>query len=341
MSAPAPQHAQHLGGRLAAAHHDRVALVVAAPAGERAATSRNTARDRLTLDDRRDPEHHDDEPRVLVAAEDERHDRRRGRARRAWRPWRCRTTPTRCEPSRLRPVEVEGLVGDAPHDAGSAPAAARSRENGGMSPRPNTWKRDRRRRRSSTPAISARSVGERQVLEEPRVGLQHARLAANSLQRASMYSRTRSREDAADRSAPRAPAARVGRSGRRRASNVRIAADQRVHRLLGEEDRGGRRRRRRRARSSSPARRRARARSWAGRPPPPPGARCRSPPPTGRARRGSARRARPPRRPAASRGTSRRARPARAGAPPRARCRRRRSRRPSRVAAATARSTRL
>src|SRR5439155_9138446 len=69
-----PQHSQDFGGRLAAADHHRVALVVAAPPGKAQGLPEDPARE-AGGDDRGDPEGQDDDAGVVVGAERERHDR--------------------------------------------------------------------------------------------------------------------------------------------------------------------------------------------------------------------------------------------------------------------------
>ena len=69
---PAPvEDAQHLGGRLPAAHHDRVAKVVAVTAGEPQPFAQRRAGE-ADRDDRLEQEQQDDESRVLVPAKHER-----------------------------------------------------------------------------------------------------------------------------------------------------------------------------------------------------------------------------------------------------------------------------
>src|SRR3989442_2011059 len=70
----APEHPQHLGGRLAAAHDDRVPLIVALSARESERLAEGRARE-AHRHDGLCQEEHDDEPRVLVPAEGEGHDR--------------------------------------------------------------------------------------------------------------------------------------------------------------------------------------------------------------------------------------------------------------------------
>ena len=87
--------------------------------------------------------------------------------------------------------------------------------------------------------MSAEIGGQRQVLEEARVRLQHAAAPWNARQRRSMYSCTRRAKIGRSKRAARARRARGSKRASAR-SNATMASASGVHRLLAEEDRGRR-----------------------------------------------------------------------------------------------------
>src|SRR3989454_1570398 len=184
---PAPQHPQHFDRRLAATDDDRVPLVVAAAAREPEPLAEGRARE-AHHDDRLHQEERDHEPRVVVAAEGEGHDR--DEDEHAERGGLGDVEPLgEMRAEAARPVEVERVEREAPHDQDrhELERVVPERRHVGH---PQQVEPDRV---GGHPAgrDQAEVARERKVLEEARVGLQHACRARNSRHRASTYSERR------------------------------------------------------------------------------------------------------------------------------------------------------
>ena len=184
---PPAQDAKHLGRRLAAAHHDRVAEIVAATARHAEGLAKDHARHRRA-DDRGQPEDTDGGTRVVVAAEQEAHHRDQHDDAQTGG---LRDVPplAQVRAQSQRTVEVERLERKAPDDEDRQQLERVVAEGRDIPPpeQPRPGCRVEAQPVREEPARRDHGDVDRQrdLLEQPRVGLQHARRARNSRKRPS------------------------------------------------------------------------------------------------------------------------------------------------------------